>query len=519
MKQNKKRNYKYAWGGEIDPNVFGQISTMGGNILGQAAGGTNTDFGGFLSGAGSGAGLGASIGSVIPGVGTAIGGIAGGLIGGIGGLFGANAKQEAAKRAAELARKNKQINYNKTVMGTTDTSNDNPYGNLIFANGGVVPFEQINIEEGELQIDPVTGKILRKYIGKNPENGELYKPHSKGKDPKGNFVTAEPGTFIITKKLAKEYEDSIDNNDRIHRDTILQNIKNTKESKDKTAKMAFGSFVDPTKPPYLSAMNPQWSADSILRSAAGLSGIGTPQIPISTPNVTGNFTSNINPITTGTSGGEGNDSTLGKVAGALSNYGPALLNIGQGLFGKVEQTPNVNPISNPYTNQVLGNMPEEISLNPLVNRINRNQTTQFKQIDNTTSGNPIARANKNNVFANTQNNLADVYMQQEQANNQIKSQRGTIYNNLGQQRVQEEARAQQINLGINEGNVANRAAKQNLLGTGLSQLQQVFQNQRLNKNKQNMDKYKVDLLKQMFPNLKYYGSQFGEDAIAQLMGG
>ena len=149
-------------------------------------------------------------------------------------------------------------------------------------------------------------------------------------------------------------------------------------------------------------------------------------------------------------------------------------------------------------------MPEDMSLDPIRQQLMRNQNTQFNQIDNSTSSNPIARANKQNVFANTQNQLGNFAMQVQGQNNQIRSQRASIYQGLANQDVQAKDRAQQINLGIEQQNLANKGAKQQLLDKGLGQLQQVYQNDKLNKSKQGIDKYKIDILHQMFPNLKYY---------------
>jgi len=378
--------------------------------------------------------------------------------------------------------------------------------NRKMANGGDVPIDLINIQKGELQIDPQTGKILREYTGMNPETGGLYTPHSKGKDPKHNFVTAEPGTFIITTAEAKKYKDAVDNNDKLHQNSILQNIKNYKDKVDPQAKMANGSFVNPG---YLFAPGAQTNGTDLynprIAPISPVAQMNTQIAPVSIGNVP-----------TQSTGAFGNG--LSKAGDFLTNYGPALMNIGQGIFGNVEQQGNVNPTINPYKSQILNNMPQDVSLDPIRQQLMRNQNTAFSQIDNTTSSNPIARANKQNVFANTQNQLGNFAMQVQGQNNQIRGQRASIYQGLGAQEMQSQDRAQQINLGINESNLANRAAKKNLLTTGLSQLQQTYQNDKLNRSRQSIDKYKVDLLKQMFPNLKYYGDQFGSDALTKLIG-
>lgn len=349
--------------------------------------------------------------------------------------------------------------------------------NNVYANGGMIGQNYINIEKGELQIDPESGKILREYDRINPETGGLYEKHSKGVDTKNNFVSAEEGTFIITKDKAKDYKKAIDTNDKLYQNSILQNIKNFKDREGLTKKFATGGLIPLPK-------TPNWTFDPT--GINNLPGTGTLQNNI-----------------------QGQGLNLGGALNTAVNYAPALLNIGKGLFGSVDRQAPVQAINNPYRNQVLNNMPQDISLNPLVNRINRNQTSQFRQIDNTTSSNPIARANKNNIFANTQNNLSDVYLQQQQLNNQIRGQRSNIYNQLGSQDMQEQARVQQLNLGINQQNQQNRAAKDNILNTGLSQLQQTYQNQSFNGQQKANDALRQKMLLEMFPNLRFYQETFG----------
>lgn len=361
------------------------------------------------------------------------------------------------------------------------------------ANGAEVMDNIINIEKGELQIDPESGKIIREYTGMNPETGGLYTPHSKGKDTKHNFVNANPGTFIITTAESKKYKDAVINNDKLFQNSILQNIKNYKDKVAPKAKMADGSFVDPNDP------YPVWQ-----------SSLNTLNNPASGASLTQPYTSNVGISGKVQMGGvspinnTGSNFNVNGVLGQLANYAPSLYNIGQGLFGKVDKTNLVNPTVNPYKSQILNNMPEDMSLDPIRQQLMRNQNTQFNQIDNSTSSNPIARANKQNVFANTQNQLGNFAMQVQGQNNQIRSQRASIYQGLANQDVQAKDRAQQINLGIEQQNLANKGAKQQLLDKGLGQLQQVYQNDKLNKSKQGIDKYKIDILHQMFPNLKYY---------------
>ena len=495
--KNKNKNYKYDFGSFVrtDGTNVGSLAGFAGQAIGGSAGNV-------LSGVGSGIAAGAAFGPLGAGI--------GGLIGLGGALLGNKKRKQQEEKLEKQQQLNTQTSYNNNLAQTFDINNENPYGNLIFAKGGVVPANFINIEKGELQIDPSTGKIIREYDRINPETGGLYEKHSKGVDTKNNFVSAEEGTFIITKDKAKDYKKAIDTNDKLYQNSILQNIKNVKDREGLSKKFALGSFVDPTKPPYLSAMNGSpWNPSMMVDQWKGLtpSPYVSANTGISSPGSVNGLQSRVSGIPS-TSGSDGKSAFSG-VAGNLLNYAPALLNIGQGLFGKVEQQAQLQPNLNPYRRQVLNNMPQDISLNPLVNRINRNQTAQFRQIDNTTSSNPIARANKNNVFANTQNQLSDVYLQQQQMNNQIRGQRSNIYAGLGAQDMQEQARTQQLNLGIDQNNQQNRAAKTNILNTGLAQLQQVQQNQTFNNQQKNNDALRQKMLLEMFPNLRFYQETFG----------
>lgn len=500
-----KKIKKYKLGSYIEPmGNKGQAFDMGANLLGSAVGG---GAGNFISGVASGAMAGGPLGAVLGGLGATIGNIT---------QQNRLAKEERARQKAFTT------DYHDQLFAEQDTLNENPYGQ-VFAKGGLIPdVTKINIEKGELQIDPSTGKILREFNGINPETGGLYKPHSKGKDTNNNFITAEPGTFIITSKKAQDYKTAVEENDKLRQNTILQNITNYKDNKlAKSDKFELGSYVEP--PALLQRPQPyNWQAGIDMAMNGLQPGYLAPAQ--TAPKLGSNYNSQLNVpnIPTGIAGvqegGVQGSSLMDKIGSGIGTYGNALFNIGQGIFGKVDTTPQVQATKNPYRSQILNNMPQDISLEPTRQQLLRQQGTAFNQIDNTTSGSPIARANKLNVVANTQNQLGMLAMQNQINNNQVRTQRAGMYGNLGAQEMNETNRVQQLNLGIDEQNRANKGAKQNMLSTGLTQLQQAYQNNRTNNSKAAMDKYKVDLLRQMFPNLKYYGSQFGEDALSQLMG-
>lgn len=75
----------------------------------------------------------------------------------------------------------------------------------------------INIERGELLVDPGSMKIIKTF--KNPS---VYSPHekSKFKEPHGNFVDVPEGSVVIPKKLAIRYEKG----DALTKSSILKKI-------------------------------------------------------------------------------------------------------------------------------------------------------------------------------------------------------------------------------------------------------------------------------------------------------
>ncbi len=100
-----------------------------------------------------------------------------------------------------------------------------------FEDGGFIPegMREINIEKGELLVNPNNNKVIRSYV--------MQKPHNeKGKDPMVNFTIAPVGAAVIPQKWSKAYS----NGDKLRRDTILRNLANKtmNENKFKT-----GGFI------------------------------------------------------------------------------------------------------------------------------------------------------------------------------------------------------------------------------------------------------------------------------------
>ena len=90
------------------------------------------------------------------------------------------------------------------------------------------------------------------------------------------------------------------------------------------------------------------------------------------------------------------------------------------------------------------------------------------------------------------------------ANNGIRSQRASIYGNIGQQNMQKQMRTQGLNFQADQINAANRGAKSNLLSQGLGQMQQTYQHQQGMNAQDAQAMQQIELMRQIFPNMNFY---------------
>lgn len=463
------------------------------------------NFGGsFGSGASTGAQLG---GQIMPGMGHLVGGV----VGGVAGIFGASSKEKRRREQQNKLDLKSLDAFNLNYESNIDSVNENLYGT--YADGGDVGqnLVPINIEAGEILVDPQTGKIKREFNGINPETGGKYLPHATGrkKDTPHNIVTAEEGSFVITKAKAKQYKDALDNNDKLQQNTIMHNIRNKKRQ---SMKFANGGLVDP---PINTFPTIDWQqVESLKRPAQGsnqLSGIISKNNQITGSKVFNTSPYGVeasklkqtianNPVTPQTTQSNIN---WGNVAGTAINYLPAIANLFQG-FQSPNYVNNQSSPANPYLNQILGNMPRDINYSPLLNRVYRDRNTAYNVIDNTTNSSAVARANKLNVMANTQRGIQDMYFQGEDMNNRTRLQRAGMYDSLGQQELARFDADRRFNFGVDMTNRQMAEGRRQQVNYGLSQLQQMYQTNLTNKQLEDRDNMRSRVLENIFPALLPY---------------
>lgn len=365
--------------------------------------------------------------------------------------------------------------------------------------GGDVGLDKINIELGELQVDPESGKILREFKGFNPETGGKYEPHnSKGKDTINNHVTAEEGTFIITKEKSKEYKKALDNNDKLAQNTIMHNIR--KNKRKSLLKYQEGG-------PVLNAPDPLNMGVGILPSVGTLNALQGADLAQYRGTIDNNpyfrAPSDLIANNTMNSTTSNNNFNYGNLLGLL----PSAVNLLQGM-GTPNYIPQSNTPANRYAGRIESNMPRDINYSPLLNRMYRDRNTAYRQIGDTTSSSAIARANRQNLFANTQRGIQDMYFQGEGINNSIRAQRAGMYSQLGQDDYQRFAgdRAHNYNVGLTNRQMDMGRRGQFL--TGISQLGQYQSQLDMNNQIRNREQQMLELFGAMNPYSDRFLSRF-----------
>ena len=190
------------------------------------------------------------------------------------------------------------------------------------------------------------------------------------------------------------------------------------------------------------------------------------------------------------SGNFGN--TVTGIAQAL----PAVYNIAQGLFGKAD-TLDANDYTNPYEGAAIKAMQNrKYNIDPMLeaNRVaystaNRNLASAARTRGELLSGYGASAYGKS---------MADMqaWATKNNEENRYSGDMASMYANLGQQRASNQ-------MYVSDYNARSRAAKQNLIGTGITQVGQLAQNYALNRNRSQADEMRTKALQQMYSNYNF----------------
>lgn len=382
-----------------------------------------------------------------------------------------------------------------------------------FQDGGDVFPNIINIEKGETQVDVASGKILRKYDGINPETGGLYQEHNEeGEDPIDNLVTAEEGTFIITKEASKKYREAVKNNDKITQETIMQNIRNKKKS-------LTGVYQDGGRVRRLN----NFRLPDIVNPAIGTSLLGTDpnRAPIDTfgspsasTSVTG-YTPEAalsmvpsNVMESGTPRSSNLARNIETGLGYATQLLPGVANLIQGASSPNYMTPNRVGVNPTNRQAILNSLPTEVSANPAVNNARAARYNMMRDIDRNTSDANIRRALKTGTASALINQENEAYYNNQILNNQIKAQRAGILSGLEQMDTQREMFNAQQMMNINHTNRMMDLAKRQQSNTGLSQIARGIQNRIDSRVKDRAGDQMLDVMSQIAPEAAFLFNQF-----------
>ena len=175
---------------------------------------------------------------------------------------------------------------------------------------------------------------------------------------------------------------------------------------------------------------------------------------------------------------------------------PAVYNIAQGLFGKAD-TLDANDYTNPYEGAAIKAMQNrKYNIDPMLeaNRVaystaNRNLASAARTRGELLSGYGASAYGKS---------MADMqaWATKNNEENRYAGDMASMYANLGQQRASNQ-------MYVSDYNARARAAKQNLIGTGITQVGQLAQNYALNRNRSQADEMRIKALQQMYSNYNF----------------
>jgi uncharacterized membrane protein len=154
-----------------------------------------------------------------------------------------------------------------------------------FAEGDSEQPTMVDIELGEILVDPISLDIVREYSNKN-----RYKPHAKNSmhEPVGNFTVMKPNQIVISKKYAERYK----NGDSLSRKSIIMEILKNQRNEGTPMVSAPGGNVPQAKGGYSRGPGPSAVAlKSLYKSLKAfddknLGGTGDYSSYAGTPNAT-----------------------------------------------------------------------------------------------------------------------------------------------------------------------------------------------------------------------------------------
>ena len=198
------------------------------------------------------------------------------------------------------------------------------------------------------------------------------------------------------------------------------------------------------------------------------------------------------------------------VTAALS-AAPMLYNIGMGLFSKVEKL-NPRDFYNPYDDQIKGLMANRrYNVNPQLGANKDAAAVANYDIRNAGIGAGAYASNRGALQNSLMRGNAAAYATKQNADNTYKAEEGNMLAGLG-------AAKAETNLIVSDINAQNKAAKQQMLSAGLSQLGGFAQNNQLMNNQAQRDSQLEERYNRYFSLMSDRGRSFSPAAKLQGVG-
>jgi hypothetical protein len=151
--------------------------------------------------------------------------------------------------------------------------------------------------------------------------------------------------------------------------------------------------------------------------------------------------------------------TQGDMMQLASHIPSAAYNLFQGL----KPAQQYSPIQNPRAGEALQQLDSlKIDMQPMINQSNLNFNAARRQLSNQVGGGSLA-SNLANLLSNTNTNMNNIRMSEQQANNQYASQAASAKLGVGEQDRSAAEQARQLN-------IASDATKQSFTSAGMSQI-------------------------------------------------
>lgn len=182
-----------------------------------------------------------------------------------------------------------------------------------------------------------------------------------------------------------------------------------------------------------------------------------------------------------------NPSSRSNILPYIRNIGDSLLELAPTFSNLLDRPESFSAQLNPYRDQINRTMANRsYDINPALRQIQRNRVITNYNANQLSPNTGASMAFRLQNAVNTNRAISDLYSQKNNIDSQYAADYANTLNNLGQQYIQAQ------NLAIDQ-NARSRAASRNINRTGLSQLSQWVQRNRLMRNQANSDQAMLEL--------------------------